>query len=222
MQVTIDSPSGQLAAVLEMPEGVEQAPGVVIIHEIFGLTDSIKETAREFATIGYAALAVDLIGSSNKTLCMFKLFSQMIAKPLDNPTLRSLRAALEYLQDIPGVDPERIGAVGFCMGGGFSIAWAATDPRVKAVAPFYATNPRPLSAVSRVCPLVGSYPDKDFTTGAGRKLDRQLQLAGVDHDIKIYPGTKHSFFNSPRNAVEEDAKKDAWQRMVTFFDERLK
>jgi carboxymethylenebutenolidase len=65
------------------------------------------------------------------------------------------------------------------------IAWACTDERLKVIAPYYAGNPRPLKAVARLCPVVGSYPDKNFTTSAGQKLNVELDRYQVPHDIKI-------------------------------------
>src|SRR5437879_5175256 len=82
---------------------------------------------------------------------------------------------------------------------------ACTDERLNAIAPFYVVNPRPLEAVARLCPVVGSYPDKDFTTAAGQKLDGALDTYHVSHDMKIYPGVKHSFFNDQRSRYNPEA-----------------
>ncbi len=122
---------------------------------------------------------------------------------------------------MPEVDSQRIGAIGFCMGGAFAIAWACTDDRLQAIAPFYAANPRPLNAVARLCPVVGSYPEKDFTTGAGRALNLALDKYGVAHDIKIYPGAHHSFFNDRGRAYDKPAAEDSWYRVTSFFKEHL-
>src|SRR5258708_8603508 len=98
-----------------------------------------------------------------------------------------LKAALTYLAKDRAVDARRLGAIGFCMGGGFAIAWACTDSRLKAIAPFYATNPRPLDVVSRLCPVVGSYPERDFTARAAPALERALTRRGITHHIKTHP-----------------------------------
>jgi carboxymethylenebutenolidase len=119
------------------------------------------------------------------------------------------------------VEEDRIGAIGFCMGGGLAVAWACTDDRLRAIAPFYGVNPRPLGAVSRSCPVVGSYPEKDFTARSGRKLDAELSRHSVPQDIKVYEGTRHSFFNDCGRTYDPTASEDAWRRTLAFFDEHL-
>jgi len=122
---------------------------------------------------------------------------------------------------MPDVDPHRVGAIGFCMGGGFAVAWACTDDRLKAIAPFYASNPRRIEVVKRMCPVVGSYPEKDFTAGAGRALGQALDQYKIDHDIKIYPGAGHSFFNPQGRAYNKAAAQDSWDRVMAFFGKHL-
>lgn len=203
------------------PDGTGPFPGVVVIHEIFGLNENIKDITRRFAREGYAALAVDLFAGRNRAVCMSRLMYGMLVTPLSNGSLNELKAALGYLGAQPEVDGERVGAIGFCMGGGFAIAWACSDQRLKAIAPFYGVNPRPLKAVERACPVVGSYPEQDFSASHGRKLDAVLEQAHITHDIKVYPGAKHSFFNDQGKAYDAAASADSWQRILAFFGERL-
>ena len=206
---------------LAQPAGPGPFPALVIIHEIYGLNDNIKDIARRFAREGYVALAVDLFADHNRVACMVRVMGDQLFRSLNNPRLTELRAALDFLIAEPNVDGAHIGAVGFCMGGAFAIAWACTDERLQAIAPFYGANPRPLAAVARACPVVGSYPDPDFTTSMGRTLEVQLSKAGIAHDIKIYPGTKHSFFNDQGRSYDAAASHDAWQRMLAFFGDHL-
>ncbi len=145
----------------------------------------------------------------------------MTLNSLDHRGIHDLKAALTYLSSQPGVDAARLGAIGFCMGGGLAIAWACADNRLKAIAPFYAPNPRPLAAVSRLCPVVGSYPTGDFTTKQGQRLDTALDGYGVVHDIKVYAGARHSFFNDRNRAHHPTASADSWQRVLAFFGEHL-
>ncbi|MGO8950536.1 MAG: dienelactone hydrolase family protein [Ktedonobacterales bacterium] len=203
------------------PDGPGPYPGVVVIHEIYGLNETIKAIARRFAQEGYAALAVDFFAARNRALCMARVMSAMLLTPLKNSSLDELKSALAYLGKQPNVDNDRLGAIGFCMGGGFAIAWACTDPRLKAIAPFYGSNPRPLEAVRRSCPVVGSYPERDFTANQGRKLENALEKYDIPHDIKIYPGAHHSFFNDQRPRHDAGAAADSWQRVLAFFGERI-
>jgi carboxymethylenebutenolidase len=219
--VSFQGEKDQLRGYLARPEGDGPFPGVVVIHEIFGLNDNIRNIALRFAGEGYAALAVDLFAGRNRAVCMARFMGGMLLKPLDNAGIRDLKAALGVLAEQPGVDGARLGAVGFCMGGGFAIAWACADDRLGVVAPFYGMNPRPLSAVSRACPVVGSYPEKDFTARAGRRLDKELEHHGVPRDIKIYPGARHSFFNDESRNYDPAASEDSWRRTLAFFREHI-
>ena len=206
---------------LVLPDGPGPHPGVVVIHEAYGLNENIKEIAGRFADQGYAALAVDLFRGRNRAICMARFMAGMLGGSANRFGISDLKAALTHLAAMPEVDPDRVGAIGFCMGGAFAIAWACTDPRLKAIAPFYGANPRPLEAVKRSCPVVGSYPEKDFSAGAGRALDHALDGYGVPHDIKIYPGAGHSFFNGHGRAYNQPAAEDSWQRVLSFFEEHL-
>lgn len=215
------SGSSQREGYLVHPDGNGPFPGVVIIHEIYGLNENIKDIAHRFADEGYVALAVDLFTGRNRTICMFRFMGQMMFSSLNNGSLDDLKSSLTYLTQQPDVDAERLGAIGFCMGGSFAIAWATNDNRLKAIAPYYAANPRPLEAVERLCPVVGSYPGKDFTTPHGQKLDIELDRYQIPHDIKIYPGAEHSFFNDKGKSYDEKATKDSWQRVMSFFREHV-
>ena len=212
----------RLRAYLARPEQEgNKLPGVVIIHEAFGLNVNIRDVARRFADAGYVALAVDLFSDSSRVLCMARFMRGMLFHSLDHGAIRDLRAALDGLARQPDVDEERLGAIGFCLGGGLAIAWACTDDRLGAIAPFYGINPRPLEAASRSCPVVGSYPEKDFTARSGRKLDAKLGRHDVPRDIKIYPGAGHSFSNDRGRAHDPAASEDAWSRTLEFFEKHL-
>ncbi|HYM67742.1 MAG TPA: dienelactone hydrolase family protein, partial [Patescibacteria group bacterium] len=206
---------------LAVPDAPGPHAGVVVIHEAYGLNANIRDITRRLAEAGYVALAVDLFGERNRVVCMTRFMAGMLAGSPNRFGVSDLKDALSVLSAMPEVDPTRVGAIGFCMGGGFAIAWACTDPRLRAIAPFYGSNPRPLDAARRMCPVVGSYPEKDFTAGSGRALDRALAGFGIDRDIKIYPGARHSFFNDTGRAFDQAAAEDSWRRVLKFFGEHL-
>ena len=135
--------------------------------------------------------------------------------------LTDLNSAFDFLKGIQGVDADRLGVVGFCMGGSYALQMAVTTKGIKAASVFYGANPKPLDAVAQACPIMGSYPDKDFTTRAAHELEAKLVSYNVPHDIKIYENTQHSFYSQQRTPFEVEASKDAWQRMLNFFDEHL-
>jgi carboxymethylenebutenolidase len=196
---------GVMDSFFAKPDGEGPFPGVIVIHEIFGLNDNIRQITREFAEQGYAALAVDLFSNRNRAICMTQIFYGMLFRPLDNSMLADLNSAFNFLKQEQGVDANRIGAVGFCMGGAYALQMAVTAKGMKAASVFYGANPKPLDVVAQACPIMGSYPDN----------------YNVPHDIKIYDNTQHSFYSQQRTPFEVEASKDAWQRMLNFFGEHL-
>jgi carboxymethylenebutenolidase len=206
---------------LVTPQRAGPWPGIVMIHEAYGLNDNIRDLARRYAAEGYAVHAVDLFAGRSRVVCMARFFVGSLRGATNLFGIDELRAALEGLGRQPGVDGNRVGAVGYCMGGGLAIAWAVRDDRLRAIAPYYGINPRPLEAVRRSCPVVGSYPSRDFTAGAGRKLEAALDRFGVPHDIKIYEGAKHSFCNAGGGSYDPAAAEDSFQRVLAFFGEHI-
>ena len=210
-----------LDACFVAPKTSSPGRAVVVIHEVFGLNDNIRRVAGRFAEEGYAALAVDLFSGGARGLCLLRVMGGMLLSPLNNSGLRDLRTSIDWLGQRSEVDASRIGVIGFCMGGGYALALACVDSNVKAASAFYGMNPRPLSALDRACPIVGSYPEKDFTRKAAVKLEGELTRHRIPHDIKIYPGARHSFFNEDGKAYDAGAATDAWRRTLAFFDEHL-
>jgi carboxymethylenebutenolidase len=219
--VSFQGERDRLEGYIARPDGDGPFPGIVVIHEAFGLNENIKDIARRFADEGYFAFAVDLFAGRNRAVCMARFIGGMLRGTPERFGIGDLKASLSVLAEQPSVDRERVGAIGFCLGGGFAIAWACTDDRLRAIAPFYGVNPRPLSAVSRSCPVVGSYPEKDFSARSGRKLDAELERHGVPRDVKVYEGARHSFFNDRGRSYDPGASEDAWRRTLAFFEEHV-
>jgi carboxymethylenebutenolidase len=211
-----------LEAYMVTPEGKGPFPGVVVVHEIFGMNDNIRNIAGRFAEEGYASIAVDLFSTGSNAVCMLRLMYGMLVRPLKNGVVGDLGVAIEYFKNLPQLDPDRIGVVGFCMGGAYALQLACTGQGMQAASVFYGTNPRPLSAIADACPVVGSYPAGDLTANSGRRLLRALEKHNIPHDMKTYANAEHSFCNDELQAFSPDACKDAWQRMLAFFGEHIK
>jgi carboxymethylenebutenolidase len=207
---------------LVLPNREAPSPGVVVIHELHGLNDNIRDICHRFSDQGYAALGVDLFAGRSKPICMSRIFIDWLAGRLDSFAVIDLRAALTQLSQRPEVDSTRIGAVGFCLGGTLALTWACTDGRLKAIGPYYGSAPRRREALNRLCPVVGSWPEKDFTTSAAATLETELTKAGVAHDLKVYPRAKHSFFNDQGPTYDAAASTDSWERVLAFFAEHMK
>lgn len=222
--LSIDRPAGAsppLRAYLALPEGSSPSPGVVVIHEIGGLDEHTRGVAERFAREGYAALAVDLFSTASRPMCMLRIFHGILIRPLTNGVVGDLRASIDALGGRPEVDASKLGVIGFCLGGSYALQLACVDGRLKSASVFYGQNPRPLDAVAKACPIVGSYPERDFTARLARRLEPALARSGVRHDIKIYAGARHSFFNETRGAYDPAAAADAWARTLAFFKANL-
>jgi len=206
---------------LVRPDGPGPFPGVVVIHEASGLNDNIRDICGRFAAEGYAALGVDLFEGRHRAVCMARMFAGGMAGNLDYYGVPALKDALGQLASRPEVDAGRIGAIGFCLGGSIVLTWACTDNRLTAIATFYGAAPKSRKAIRRMCPVVGSWPDKDITTKAAGVLETELTAAGIPHDLRVYPGTKHSFFNDTLPSYDAPAAADSWERVLAFFTEHV-
>ena len=129
---------------LALPDGTGPHPGIVVVHEAFGLNGNIRDICGRFAAEGYAALGVDLFAGRNRAVCMARMFAGGLAGNLDYYGVPALKAGLGQLASRPEVDVARIGAVGFCLGGSVVLTWACTDNRLAARTPPRVPSPRRL------------------------------------------------------------------------------
>ena len=220
-ETTFKSGVDTLKGFVARPNKEGKFPAVVVIHEIYGLNDNIRNITRRLAKEGYAAMAVDLFGGRIKAVCIARAMGAMLTGKTDHFGTRDLKSALDYFSEESFVDAEHLGAIGFCMGGGFAIVWACEDKRLKTIAPFYGTNPKPIEKLKDICSVVGSYPEKDFTAKMGKKLNEVLDEQAIPHNIKIYEGAKHSFMNEDGKAYDPEAAEDAWERTLEFFKKHI-
>lgn len=206
-------------------------PAVVVVHELFGLTDDIRRQADRFAEQGYLALAIDLFAGNTLRCLLSSMRGLMTGRGGEAlERIEAARLALTARGDCTG----KVGVIGFCLGGGFAIL-AAGRYEFDASAPSYGPLPKdPERALAGACPMVGSYGAKDLQLrGAARRLDEALTRLGVEHDVKEYPDSGHSFMTPhtgrwafaeklPGMGGPEADSADAWRRVFAFFDRHLR
>jgi carboxymethylenebutenolidase len=235
--IDVPAPDGaSLRAELFLPAGEGPHPGVVVLHESFGLNDDIRRIAARFAQAGYAALAPDLYSHGTRIVCLSRVMVDMLSGAMARE-IADIHAARQALAARPEVDPERIAVAGFCQGGGFALV-AGAQPGFSAAAVNYGAVPAKRAALDGLCPVVASYGAKDRLVGRkmAERLERHLTTLGVPHDVKTYDGAGHSFFSHVDGwqgwlarvptpmavGYDEQAAEDGWRRMLGFFEEHVR
>ncbi len=207
------------------PKGAGPAPGVVVIHENRGLVEHIKDVARRFAKAGYVSLAVDLASPAGGTAKFSDPaeVTTLLGKTPPEQMVAVLSAGVRHLQELPAVQRDRIGAVGFCFGGGMTWRLATQNAALRAAVPYYGPNP-PIADVTKIkAAVLAIYGAEDERINAGIPAMREsLQKAGVVHEIVIYPNANHAFFNDTGPRYVDEAAKDAWKRTLAWFERYLK
>lgn len=208
--------------------------GIIVIHDIFGMTPDVQRIAARLAEAGYPALAPNLYDNGSiKPLCVTKtLLAHETGKGM---AFEQLEQARIWLREQHELGIEKVGVMGFCMGGRFALLYSAKAP-ISVVAPFYGMVPPKAEALEGICPVVGGWGAKDMVMGShGKRLAKHLDKLGVEHDVKTYPDVGHSYMNnhdtlifreladySPLRAkYDETAAEDSWARVFAFFDKVL-
>jgi carboxymethylenebutenolidase len=223
--VTFPSGSEPGSGFLVTPEGRGPFAAVIVIQEWWGVTDWVKDQARALAREGYMALAVDLYHGKVATR-QEDAHQYMMGMPRDR-AIRDLRSAAVYLKRRTDVQPHKIGAIGWCMGGMYSLALATYDPTLAAVVAYYGTPPTEAAELERIrAPILGHFGGKDEGPSPAqvRQFEAAMKKAKKSIEVKIYPGAGHAFANpkNPWGGYREAAAKEAWMRTLAFFDKNLK
>jgi carboxymethylenebutenolidase len=212
------------------PVGSGPWPGVVVLHEVFGLTVDTRQQADRLAAAGSLAVAPDLYSAGGAVRCLRSTFRALTSGEGNAfGDIEATRAWLASRDDCTG----RIGVLGFCMGGGFALLGATRG--FDASAPNYGPLPRDAEEVLRgACPVVASYGRRDIgLRGAAARLESALTSLGVEHDVKEYADAGHSFLNrhglGPLAVLErvagfnyhEPSAEDAWARILRTFERTL-
>src|SRR5574341_1724020 len=177
-----------IVAYLARPKVKGPTPGIVVIHENRGLLEHFKDVCRRLAKLGYVALAVDLASHEGGTAKYTDLaqVTAILGRTPPEQLVAMLNAGVGYLQGLPSVRKDRVGAVGFCFGGGMTWRLATGNPSLRAAVPFYGPNP-PLEDVPKIkAAILAIYGGEDTRIDAGIPAIREaMQRAGITFDIVV-------------------------------------
>jgi carboxymethylenebutenolidase len=220
--VTFPSAGSTAHGYLALPPS-GRGPGVIVIQEWWGLTDHIADVTRRLAAEGFVALAPDLYGG-NVAHDSQEALRMKQALPVSRG-VELLSGAVDHLLNMPEVTSDTVGSVGFCMGGGFVLYQAATDPRVGAAVPFYGMVEGGLPDFSGLrAEILGHYGELDRSIpkeGLKELAAAIQQQAGITPDLRFYPAG-HAFFNDGRpEAHDPESSAKAWHSTLAFLHERL-
>ena len=197
---------------------------VLVIHENRGLTDHIRSVAGRLAASGFSALAIDLLSEEGGTASFDDEaeVSAALNKVPDSRFLADMKAAIDELET--RASEAKVGAVGFCFGGG--MVWtllASGEPRLAAAAPFYGPLPDGADfAGSPNAAVLGVYAEQDDRVNASRDAAANaLQQAGLVHEIVTYPNAGHAFFNDTGQRYNATAAADAYGKLTDWFGSHL-
>ena len=213
---------GTTGGYLAVPEQ-GNGPGVIVIQEWWGLVDHIKDVCDRFAAEGFVALAPDLYhGKSTKS--PDEAGKLMMAMRIDEAE-RDLSAAVDYLETQDATTSQKVGVVGFCMGGALALYTATKNPKIGACVVFYGGHPKVKPDLPNLhAPVLGIYGENDasVTPAVVHDLERKLKDLGKQIEVKIYKDADHAFFNDTRPQVyNAEASADAWRRTIAFLRRHL-
>jgi len=241
--ITLEADGDPFDVYVARPAG-EPAGGLVLIHEIWGLVDHIKDVADRYAAEGWVVAAPDILSHAGVEPALgAELFAlrngdDEEAKAATQPRMRemlsaahapeyarwavaALRATVDRLVEEAGVG-DRLAVTGFCFGGTYAFALAAADDRIRAAVPFYGTAPTPDRIAEIKAPVLALYGHHDpALIDALPGVARAMADAGVDFESVVYPEAGHAFFNDTGLRYDADAASDAWRRTLAFLREHV-
>ncbi len=199
-------------------------PGVVMVHEWWGLNDNIKEMARSLAAEGYVVLVVDLFeGKVGKDANEAR---ELSSKVRNNPSvaINNMKAAVQYLKNLDNVDDDKIASMGWCFGGGMSLQLSLNE-KLAATIIYYGnleTDPAKLSFIK--WPVLGIFGslDTSIPVDSVKKFETAIDGLGIENEIYIYEGVGHAFANPSGANYAPNETKDAWEKTLKFLEKNLK
>ncbi|MEM7126664.1 MAG: dienelactone hydrolase family protein [Chloroflexota bacterium] len=223
--VTYTGPEGQsLNGYLAEPEGAGPHPGVLLIHEWWGLNEGITVLADALAREGYVVLAPDAY--RNRTTSMVPRALWMTLTTPEDQIFSDVDGALAYLIGLDGVDPERVATMGFCFGGGHSLQLGMRQSQSLALTIIYygalVTDPNLLRPLTEAQPVLGVFAGDDamITRENVLEFEAALNSLNIENEITIYDGQPHGFL-SEENYDQPGAARDAWQQTLAFLEKNF-
>ncbi|MGA7835312.1 MAG: dienelactone hydrolase family protein [Acidimicrobiales bacterium] len=234
-EVSFSSAHGTHRGYLAEPAADGPWPGVVVIHDVFGITRDLRRQCEWLASSGYLAFAPDLFSTGSKLSCLRSIFLDLRTRRGRN--FDEIDAARSWLLDNDRCSG-RVGVIGYCMGGGFSLLLAPSG-HYDVSSVNYGEVPKDAETfLATACPVVASYGARDrMLKGRAERLERALRANNIDHDVKEYPDAGHGFLNRHEGGpgvlvavvgrllgqgYDESAATDARRRIITFLDRYLK
>jgi carboxymethylenebutenolidase len=219
------------------PATAGKYPIVLVIPEVFGMHEHIKDVTRRFAKEGYLSLTFEPYAREGGVLHLPNIEAvRKVVDPVpDERVMGDLDALVAYAKQHPAGRPDRIGVTGFCRGGMYTLLFSAHSREVKAAVPWYgqlrpAKTPNvrtvgPLDIAAKInCPVLGLYGGEDLGIPVSdvKEMEGALKAAGKTAEFVIYPGAPHAFFADYRPSYRAEAAKDAWSRCTVWFNKYLK
>ena len=222
--VSYKSGDETVQGMLYAPEGKGPFPALVVIHEWWGLNDWVKEQASKLADQGYVTLAVDLYRGKVATT-PDEAHEIMRGVPEDRAA-RDLHAAVEFLRSQPNVKKDRIGSIGWCMGGGYSLDVALQEPTLTVAVINYGHLAADSASLKKInASILGIFggQDRGIPVDDVKKFEQALKQQGNRVEVVIYPDAGHGFENpNNKTGYRADDAADAWKHTTTFLASTLK
>jgi carboxymethylenebutenolidase len=201
-------------AYLAYPERPDPGPGIIVIHEIFGMSDWVRSVTDSLAAAGFVAIAPDLLTRRGTTAKLTDVRRAISDLPPDSITV-DLDASVAYLQSLKAVRQDAIGVIGFCWGGGQSFRYATNNPGLQGAVVCYGPGPDTTSMRRIRAPVFGVYGENDARiTAAVPDVERAMQAAGKQYTKTVYAGAGHGFLRTHEPAAVAD---QAWRDILAFL-----
>ena len=214
----------EMIAYLARPKKEGSYPAVLVIHENRGLQEHVKDVARRLAKAGFIALAPDLVSRAGGTEKMgFDPIAGVLGAAKPEDLVKDLSAGIDYLMAVAGVKAGKVGVVGFCFGGGYTLRLAGANPKVTAAVPYYGPSPTPPTLVASTnAAILAHYGGTDTRVNAGiPDLEAAMKAASKTFEKRIWEGAPHAFNNDTGANFNEVAAVGAWKETLAWFAKYL-